>query len=346
MSDGERLLLFLLLIYLSGCIRWVDRRTVLFVSGFGRRWRTVVADYLWGNSSGRIFLLNPVPPLGFLFAFRLMPVSVSPKRIVAFNAQTVGNSGRPPQSERTAAIDPGTEFSREDSWLTVDGKPFCDMGDARTANRLAELLNGIKGSDEASREKAILGFWKERLDIRETKRQMRTALAACRPVRVACSWTFFALFVVVPVLSIRFGVGVAVLAGVVVELFSMPLICSLYYSCRKRHDPTFRTGLWGDLFKMILCPPNALRACDLIMERMSARLDALPLAALLLRGASRQAFLTDYLADLQTPKFPDHLPGAIRETCLWQNRTIVKAGTAVIPGLGRFVPAEDWGMAS
>ena len=141
MSDGERLLLFLALIYLSGCLLWVDRRTVLLASGLGRRWRVVVADYLWGNSSGRLFLLNPLPPLGFLFAPRLMPVSLSPSSIVAYNAQTVGNSGRPPQSGRTAAIEPGAAFSCEGPELMVDGRPFCDMGDAWTARTLVALLN-------------------------------------------------------------------------------------------------------------------------------------------------------------------------------------------------------------
>ena len=71
MSDGERLLLFLALIYLSDCLLWVDRRTVLFASGTGGRWRAVVADYLWGNSSGR--LLRPVCSLGKTFlAFALL----------------------------------------------------------------------------------------------------------------------------------------------------------------------------------------------------------------------------------------------------------------------------------
>ena len=133
MSDGERLLLFLSLIYLVDCLLWVDRRTILFASGFGGRWRGVVADYLWGNSSGRLFLLNPLPPLGFLFVARLLPVSLSPTSLVAFNLQTVGNSGRPPQSGRMARIEPGTEFSREGSELLVDGRPFCDVRDAETA---------------------------------------------------------------------------------------------------------------------------------------------------------------------------------------------------------------------
>ena len=346
MSDGERLLLFLALIYLGDCLLWVDRRTVLFASGLGRRWRSVVADYLWGNSSGRLFLLNPLPPLGFLFVPRLMPVSLSPTSIVAYNAQTVGNSGRPPQSGRTAAIAPGAAFSCEGPELMVDGRPFCDMGDAGTARRLADLLNRIKGCDAAGRERAILGFWRERLGLRGTKERIRAALEACRQERLACSLAFFLFFAVVPLLALRFGVGVAVLAGAAAMLFSAAIVCSVYLSCQRRHFPEARDGLWGDLAKMMLCPPTALRACDLIMQRLSSRLDALPLAALLLRGADRESFLKVYLADLESPELPDDLPDAVRETCLWQNRAIVKAGVSAIPWLKRFAHAADCGMAS
>ena len=345
MSDGERLLLFLSLIYLVDCLLWVDRRTILFASGFGGRWRGVVADYLWGNSSGRLFLLNPLPPLGFLFVARLLPVSLSPTSLVAFNLQTAGNSGRPPQSGRTARIEPGTEFSREGTELLVDGKPFCDVRDAETARALAALLNRIKGRDEAAREREILAFWTERLDVRETKRRMRTALEACRQERLACSLAFFLFFFVVPAISLRSGVGVAVLAGGPAMIASAAIVCALYRSARRRYFPD-DGGFWGDVAKMLLCPPTAIRACDLIMGKLSPRLDALPLAALLLRGADRESFLKGYLADLEAPDVPDDLPDAVRETCLWQNRAIVKAGVAAIPGLGRFAHAADCRMAS
>lgn len=341
MSDGERLLLFLALIYLSGCLFWVDRRTVLFVSGLGRRWRPVVADYLWGNSSGRVFLLNPFPPLGFLFVSRLMPVSISPTTIVSFNIQTVGNSGRPPQPKRLAEITPSTEFSHEGTELMVDGKPFRDMGDVWTAYKLVALLNRIKGLDEIGRERAILEFWAERMALRETKRWMRSALEACRMVRLVCSLAVFLLFAIVPLVSFRFGVGVSVLAGATVMLVSTLAICALYLSCHRKHPPNFRIGLRSDLAKMIFCPPTALRACDLMMEKLSAGLDSLSSAALLLRGASREAFLKGYLADLESPSIPDDLSDAVRETCLWQNRAIVKTAVASIPGLSRYLNEAD-----
>ena len=127
---------------------------------------------------------------------------------------------------------------------------------------------------------------------------------------------------------------------------SAAIICVLYHSFHRRHFPDAGEGLWGDLAKMMLCPPTALRACDLIMERMSVRLDALPLAALLLSGADRESFLKGYLADLEEPAFPDDPPDAVRETCLWQNRAIVKTGVAAIPWLKRFTHAAECGMAS
>lgn len=337
MSDGEQLLLILSLIYLSGCLLWINRRTILFTSGFGRDWKAVVADYRWGNSSGRVFLLNPFPPLGFLFMSKLLPISLSTTNIVAYNVQTVGNSGRPPQSGRTALITPNVRFSRRGSVLIVDGKSFCDIGDVETVHKLVVLLNKIKVLDECSRKKAICDFWRMRLDVHRSKKEIREVMFASRNMRQFCSLFFIITFVILPLASIRFGIGVTVLLGTGILLSFALAICLMYHSCHRRYFPTCKDGLWGDLTKMMLCPPSAIRACDLIMEKLSARLDALPLAVLLLHGAERDVFLTEYLTDLESPYIPDDMPDIIRSTCLWQNQTILRICVAEIPMLKRFL---------
>lgn len=335
MSDGEQLLLILSLVYLSGCLQWINRRTILFVSGLGRNWKAVVADYRWGNSSGRVFLLNPFPPLGFQFMSRLLPISFSTTNIVAYNAQTVGNSGRPPQSGRTAPIVPDMRFSRRGSVLMVDGKTFCDIGDVETAHEVVVLLNKIKVLDEGSREREICDFWRTRLDVRGAKKAIREVVAASRDMRLMCSLFFIVAFVILPLAPLWLGIDLTVLLGAGI-LFSFALaVCLMYHSCHRRCFLAYKDGLWGDLAKMILCPPSAIRACDLIMEKMSTRLDALPLAVLLLRGAERDAFLTEYLTDLEAAYIPDDMPDIIRSTCLWQSRTILKIGVAAIPMLKR-----------
>ena len=340
MSDGEQLLLILSLIYLSGCLLWVNRRTVLFVSWFGRNWKAVVADYRWGNSSGRVFLLNPIPPLGFIFTSRLLPVSLSPTAIVAYNAQTVGDSGRPPQSGRTALITPNMELSRRGSVLMVDGKLFCDIGDVETAHKLVVLINKIKVLDECSREKAICDFWRTRLSVHGTKKIIRAVMAASRNLRVFCSLFFIVTFAILPLAAILLGIGLTVLLGAGMLLSFALAICQMYHSCHRRYFPACKDGLWGDLAKMMLCPPSAIRASDLIMEKFSARLEALPLAVLLLHGAERDVFLSEYLADLESAYIPGGMPDTVRQTCLWQNQTILRIGVAEIHTLKRFLHRE------
>jgi len=341
MSDGEQLLLIVSLIYLSGCLFWVDRRTMLFTSWFGSKWKAVSTDFRWGNSSGSVSFLNPLPPLGFSVVSRLMPVSLSPTNIVAYNAQTIGNSGRPRQSAKIASITPEAKFTRRGSELLVDGRAFCDIGDIVTAHKLTVLLNNIRHREVDAREEIIGEFWKERLDVRKTKKTVRVAMGASRSLRLFCSVSVLALFGLLPSIAIRYNVGFAVLLGAVALILSALIVCMRYLSCHRVNYPACKLGLGGDLAKMLLCPPTALRVCDLIMWKLSARLDILPVAFLLLHGAPREEFLSGYLSDLESPNIPEGLSDVVGETCLWQNREILKICISMIPRLGKFVETES-----
>jgi hypothetical protein len=343
MSDGEQLLLLLSLIYLSGCLTWVDRRTIVFATWFGGAWKAVVANCCWGNSSGSVWMQNPLLPFGVAFTCRLLPVSISPSNIVVYNVQTIGDLGRPRQSRKVAQIVPRAKFSRCGSELHVDGQLFCDIGDAMTAHELVVLLNKIKTRDESMRTRAISDFWTGRLSVRRTKEAIRQMLSICRPLQMFSATIFGFLFLVLPVLAVQYNVGLTVLLGAVLLFVAAVVICFRYRACRARCCPALDVGFGGDFAKMILCPPTALRVTDLILMKLSARLDALPLAILLLRGESRERFLKRYLADLQTPDVPESLPEAVRETCLWQNRMIVQLVVTMVPGLSRFVNAMSRG---
>ena len=341
MSDGEQLLLIVSLIYLSGCLFWIDRRTILITSWFGHRWKAATTDYRWGNSSGSVFLLNPFPPLGFSLVSRLLPISLSPTNIVAYNAQTIGNSGRPRQSGKVAPIVPGTMFSRRGTELLVNGELFSDIGDVKTAHRLAVLLNNIKTSiNPVDREGAISNFWKDRLDVRMAKTMIRVALTESRPLRIYCSTVFLLVFAILPLLAIQYNVGFAVLLGIAVLLPSAVIVCFRYLSCHRKNYPICKIGLGGDIAKMALCPPTALRVSDLITGKLSARIDPLSMAFLLLKGGVRDRFLSDYLADLRLADVSDGFSEVVRETCQWQNRTILRIAVDMMPGLKRYMGAR------
>ena len=346
MSDGKQLLLLVSLIYLSGCLTWVDLRTIVFASWFGGAWKPVVANCCWGNSSGSVWLQNPFPPFGGAFTCRLLPISISPANIVAYNVQTVNELGRPRQSRKIAQIAPSAKFSRRGSELHVDGRLFCDIGDVLTAHEIVVLLNKIKTQDESMRTQAIADFWTERLSIRKTKEAIRQMSSICRPLRMFCTLVFGFLFLGLPMVAVHYNVGLAVLLGAALLFVAATVICFRYRACRVRCYPALNVGFGGDFAKMILCPPTALRVTDLLQAKLSARLDAVPLAILLLRGESRELFLQRYLADLQAPDVPESLPETVRETCLWQNRMIVQTAVAMMPSLSRFVNAISRGEVS
>lgn len=337
MSDGEQLLLIVSLIYLSGCLFWVDRRTILLTSWFGKRWKAVTMDYRWGNSSGSVFLLNPFPPLGFSLVSRLLPVSLSPTNIVAYNAQTVGNSGRARQSGKVASIVPETKFSRRGTELFVNGELFSDIGDVKTAHKIVVLLNKIKDIKLDDREGEISSFWKDRLNVLKAKRMIRVALNESRPLRIYCSTVFFLVFAILPLLAIQYNLGFAVLLGIAVLLPSAVIVCLRYLSCHRKNYPICKIGLGGDIAKMAFCPPTALRVSDLIVGKLSAQIDLLPMAFLLLKGDVRDGFLSGYLADLRLADVPDGFSEVVRETCQWQNQTILKIAVDMMPGLKRYM---------
>src|ERR1044071_695471 len=51
MTDGQTLLLILILVYLSDCLIWVKRESVAFVSVWGGRWRLTVPTSWLGNAN-------------------------------------------------------------------------------------------------------------------------------------------------------------------------------------------------------------------------------------------------------------------------------------------------------
>ena len=104
MSDGSLLLLVLWLIYLPECLLWVGRHSVIFAATWSRSWRAISAGEFLGSVSGSLRLVNPFPPLGRFHKVDLLPVSISPARVVAFNVQSISQSGRPRQSGASMAF--------------------------------------------------------------------------------------------------------------------------------------------------------------------------------------------------------------------------------------------------
>src|ERR1041385_3614743 len=96
MTDGQTLLLVLILLYVSDCLIWVKRESVAFISIWGGRWRLTVPASWLGNANGAVLILTPAPPAGRVFLSHLLPISISPSGICAYNLQTLPSEARSP----------------------------------------------------------------------------------------------------------------------------------------------------------------------------------------------------------------------------------------------------------
>ena len=85
-SDGQTLLLILVLLYLTECLTWVKKQSVVFVSLPGRRWHLAAPISWLGNANGAMLILNPLTPPGRVFLSNLLPISISPSGVCAFTA--------------------------------------------------------------------------------------------------------------------------------------------------------------------------------------------------------------------------------------------------------------------
>ena len=94
MTEGQTLFLILSLLYLSECVIWMEKRTVLFSAWWGSGSQIFFASERFGNNNGGLALLNPFSPLGSNFLGHWIPLSISLDGVCAFTLQTIGDTRR------------------------------------------------------------------------------------------------------------------------------------------------------------------------------------------------------------------------------------------------------------
>ena len=82
---------------------------------------------------------------------------------------------------------------------------------------------------------------------------------------------------------------------------------------------------------MLLCPPVAVRATDLIMEGILLKYDILALASFLLDGPILDNFLGRYLRDLKHPRIMDTTDPLVHQTCNWHNEQMLRVASQCLP---------------
>lgn len=312
MSDGQSLLLVLAAIYLFECFLWLRKQSIAFVAPWCRQFKTATGSL--GNATGGILLVNPLPPLGSVYASHLAPLSVSPTGVCAFNLQALPLVGRPPQSGRYISFSEIEAATTDGANLLVNKQHFIKCATSGQAKDFAELLARTAKASSSERERMLKAHAAGQFAVDEAAKILREGKKVITPIRWMCSVLLVFLFVVAPVLVTFFGLSrlLIPLAGVMI-LFSVQISLMFHFARRSLYPGEPR---WDQTLTMMLCPPVSIRASDLLTRELLSRYSPVVLASLL-PGARSHQFIRSFILDLQHPMKHEVADESAVETVKW-----------------------------
>ena len=348
LTDSEFLLLLLWGIYLWECLVWHDRYGLVFRSWWGGHWHQAGADYGFGGPGkagwevaghGCVWA-NPLAWGGQTVMGHLLPLAISPERIVAGNLQTAYATGRLRQSHRAFPLKELTDISVREEELWLNGGCFCRFSSAILARKVLALLRNLRNCLPEQREELIRGFWRDRFDRTAFRKVWEPCQVAAKRLQWGCVGLFLLMYVAAPVLTVLLGTSLTILfAGPLALLTAFCIEWGAFRARRRLGIGTFADAV-GEWVKGTLCPPVAIRAADCMTRQVAPLFDPLTLAVELLPADSARSpnvgdFFARVSADLHHPLAVDEEWGASdRETMAWQDSLVLDEALRAFPGQG------------
>lgn len=326
-SDGQTLLFILALLYLTECLIWVKKQSVVFVSIWGRRWRQATPISWLGNANGAMLILNPLPPPGRVFLSHLLPISISPSGVCAFNSQTLPSGARP--ATQTGEFLPFSAIQKTGTdglYLVLNGQKFAKCATPKQAKALAGIVETVRTAKVSKRETLVRSWLTKQFDARAASRLWSEADESIGVIRWACSMSFVFMFVGVPILVTLFGLE-QLIVPLAVGILALALqIAVLFFSAHRKLFPAESQERLESLVKMIVCPPVSLRAADVLTRNLLAEYSPIVVANVLAGAGGRaNQFARDFVLDLQYPLRHEVTDEKAAETIHWMSAAQLKA---------------------
>jgi hypothetical protein len=344
-TDGQTLLLILALLYLTECLIWVKKQSVAFVSVSGRRWRLATPISWLGNANGAMLILNPLPPPGRVFLSHLLPISISPSGVCAFNSQTLPSGARPAtQTGEFVPFSAITKTGTDGAYLVLNGQKFAKCSTPKQAKALASIIESMSTAKPARRESLLRSWLTRQFDARAAKRLRRDAEELIGAIRWACSIFFVFMFVGIPVLVTLYGLE-QLIVPLAVGILALALqIAFLFFRAHRKLYPAESQERLESTAKMILCPPVSLRAADVLTRNVLAEYSPIVVASAVAGGSADQ-FGREFVLDLQHPLKHEVTDAQAVETINWMNAAQLKACLEHV-ARDRKVKVDSWLQAA
>ena len=324
-SDGQTLLFILVLLYLTECLVWVKKQSIAFVSTSRRRWRLATPKSWLGNANGAMLFLSPLPPPGEIVLSHLLPVSISPSGVCAFNSQVLPSASRP--ATQTGEFVPFSTIKTAGSdgvYLLLNGEKFVKCVTPKQAKALASVIASAAEAKASRRESIVRSWVAKQFDAQAAEKLWREAAEEIGPLQGLCTILFVFLFVAIPTIVMIFGLQNLVVPVGAVMIALAVLIGIMFFKLHRKFYPAESQERLENLVKMILCPPVSMRSADILTRNLLSEYSPLVVAGVL-AGSNEQKFVRAFVLDLQYPLKHEVTDAAAVETIDWVTAEQLKA---------------------
>jgi hypothetical protein len=294
---------------------------------------TVPASWL-GNANGAVMFLNPATP-GRIFLSHLLPVSISPSGLCAYNLQTLPSEARSPtQTGQFLSFNKIKIAATEGVYLLVNDEKFAKCATAGQAKMLAQLIREIVKASTTKRTSIVRAWMQKQFALNDAAARLEEGKKAIEPVQELSLILFLFLFVFTPALMTTFGLLPLIIPVAVVMVILAMLTGIMFYRAHKQLFPAEGSERFENVVKMILCPPVSIRAADVLTRNLLADYSPIVLANLL-AGSGEQQFVRAFVLDLRHPLRHEVSDNVAEQTMRWA------VGEQLNLCLERFLKPED-----
>jgi hypothetical protein len=266
----------------------------------------------------------------------LLPISISPAGVCAFNSQTLPSGGRP--ATQTGEFIPFSSIDKTDvdgPYLLINGQNFIKCATPKQAKALASFLEKVTAAKSSRREALITSWIASQFDAKAATRVWTDAESVIGPIRWMCSLFFVFLFIATPILVTIYGLETLIIPIAVAMVLLAAQIAFVFWRAHRKFYPTESQERLENVAKMILCPPVSLRAADVLTKNLLSEFSPVAVASVL-AGPGEQQFVRGFVLDLRHPLKHEITDQKAAETISWMNERQLSSCLTLVERIDRF----------
>jgi hypothetical protein len=168
----------------------------------------------------------------------------------------------------------------------------------------------------SKRESLARNWIAKQYSASEATTRLKEAQSSIKPIQSLGLILFVFLFVFTPVLGFFFGLMKLIIPVAIAMVLLAIEIAILFRRAHRKLYPAESSERLESAVKMILCPPVAIRAADILTKNLLAEFSPIVLADVLAGGGERQ-FVRSVVLDLKYPLGHELSDASAVETITW-----------------------------